>query len=166
MLRDSQATIASFREAGLPVPPELRAAAELALARRFDEALSALPGAELDDTSYRAALSVAELARALGCKVSTDETRRKLEATLLHQLRRLAAGEERSERTGAVSPLRAALAVFELASRLGVELELERAQEVVYEALVERATVDDGALQLADALNLSRELAQAAPRRG
>lgn len=166
MFRDSQATIASFRQAGLPMPPELLAAAELALARRFEDAVASLSGSELDEGAFHGALEIAERAKSLGCRVSTKSTRHGLELALLRQLRRVAAGERETDHSSGLTPLHAALSLFEIASRLDVELDLERAQELLYDALLEGIDADAGVLQLADALNLSRDLAERPPKRG
>jgi len=165
MFKDSQATIASFRQAGLPVPPELRAAAELALGRRFEDAIAALPAEDLHDDAYHAALHVAEQARAFGCRIPTDTSQVKLEAALLRQLRRVAAGSDDVERTGSTTPLDSALALLEVATKLDVELDRERAQELVYDALREGLHPSEAVLRLVDELNLSRELAKDLPDR-
>ncbi len=158
MYADSQSTIASFRQAGLPMPPELRAAAELALGRRFEDAVAAWPTEEHDAHAYRVALELAEGARSLGCKVPIEAAQKKLDAALLRQLRRVAAGDANVEQTGAVTPLDAALELLSLAPRLDVELDLERAQELLHDALLDGLTATEEVLRLVDELNLSREL--------
>jgi len=158
MYADSQSTIASFRQAGLPMPPELRAAAELALGRRFEDGVATWPTEEHDPHAYRLALGIAEDARALGCKVPIEAARKKLEAALLRQLRRVASGDTSVEQTGAVTALDAALKLLALAPRLDIELDLERAQELLHDALLDGLTATDGVESLADELSLSREL--------
>ena len=160
MFRDSQATIASFRQAGLAMPAELRAAAELALGRRFEDATATLPGEELGDTAYHAALQIADEARAFGCRIPTETSRLKMEQALLRQLRRVAAGEDDVERAGGSTPLSAALSLLEVAAKLEIELDLERAQELLCDALRDGLEPSEGVLRLADELNVSSELAK------
>ncbi len=156
--RDSEGTISSFQNAGLPMPAELRAATELALGRRFEDALFTRPGEELLASGYKAVLEIAEQARAFGCRIPTETSRHKIETAILRNLRRVAAGVDEVQNTGGVTPLAAALALLEVAGKLGLELDIERAQELIYDALRDGLEPNEGVLRLLDELNLSRQL--------
>lgn len=165
MYSDSQATIASFRQAGLPMPQELRAAAELALGRRFEDAVTAWTTDDHDPRAYRSALELADQAHAIGCTIPVELARRKLDDTLLRQLHRVAAGDVSVERTGALTAADAAIETLALAERLDVKLDLDRAQELLHDALLNGLAPSDGVLRLVDELSLSRELPRRAPSR-
>ncbi len=157
MYRDSRGTMTLFHRAGLPIPGELRATAELVLGRRFEEALARLP-AEVDERAYREAVAIADEARAFECKLPIDGARRQLEAALSKQLRRVVTGDTDVEHTGAATPLGAALALCDVADRLALALDLERPQELLYEALRDGLQRTPAVLDLADRLRLSRKI--------
>jgi hypothetical protein len=113
---DHAATLEALAAAGSPLPAELRAAAELALARRLAAAVAA--GDEV------AAKVEAAKAAAAGLAVDTPELRAKAGPMVEAAVEGALAG-------GSTGP---ALALLGLATGLGLHLPLDRPQELVHEA--------------------------------
>jgi hypothetical protein len=129
MYRDARLTIAQFYDAGLPLPDELRRAAELALAYRFDEEIAAAPSAGFDARHYERAIDIAEEATRFGCELRRASAQRHFETLLERLARRIAAGD------GDGRPIDTALSLLAIASSMGLTLCFDRSQEVVFEAL-------------------------------
>jgi alpha-amylase/alpha-mannosidase (GH57 family) len=156
MYREAVLAIAQFHDAGLPLPQELRTAAQLALAYRFDEEIDAAPADVFDGGVYRRALAIAEEAQRYGCELRTDAARRHFEAMLERLMHRVCAGDRNVAHAG--GPTAAALELLELGGRLRLDLHIDRAQEMLHDALRQGLEPTESLRRLARALDLSREL--------
>jgi hypothetical protein len=156
MYQESRAAIAQFHEAGLPLPEELRMAAQLALAHRFDEAIAEAPEQHFDPTAYARALEIAEEAARYGSMLRLGEARRHFEAQLSRLMRRVCAGETDPVHGG--NPARSALSLLEIAEQLGLSLDLDPPQERLYQALRAGLTRNESVTRLALELGLSERL--------
>jgi len=136
--------LTSLVRAGLPLPPAIRLPAELALARRLEAEITAQHGS-WDPKAYDAALAAAREAESYGLSIDAPRARAALEQTLAAAVRRAVSGE--------ADAITAALALRELATSLGVGIDLSLPQEDVYDALL--AGGRDDLLPLATALDLA-----------
>jgi hypothetical protein len=161
MYRDTHGTMSLFRLAGLPIPRELRAVAELALGHRFQAAIAPLPGDQLDGAVYREAIAIAEQARTFGCKLPDEAARRHLEDALSLHLHRVVSGDGDYEHTGASTPVASVIALLDVAEKLDIELDLERSQELLYDALRDGLTLTPPVRELAAALRVSAKVGRA-----
>ncbi|MGE0881742.1 MAG: DUF3536 domain-containing protein [Acidimicrobiia bacterium] len=133
LIGDHQATFRALATVGFPLPAELRAPAELALARRVEADLAALEGG---NGSSRLALRSAEQtlseARLGGFNVATPGVVEAANAALLALVRAaISIGEGQ---TASVT------ALLQLARASSIPLNVDRAQELVYDALAGGAT--------------------------
>jgi alpha-amylase/alpha-mannosidase (GH57 family) len=158
MYREAVLTIAQFHDAGLPLPQELRTAAQLALAYRFDEEIAAAPADVFDSGAYRVALGIAEEAQRYGCELRTEAARLHFESMLEKIMRRVCAGDRDLEHAG--GPTAAALELLDLGTRLHLDIRIDRAQEMLHDALRQGLEPTESLRRLARALDLSRELVQ------
>ncbi|HYT39460.1 MAG TPA: DUF3536 domain-containing protein [Acidimicrobiia bacterium] len=137
-------------------PFALRGSAEAALAHRAECLLAA---GDLD-----AAVALARRARSLGLAVLASPAgapaRQSVSATVLRAVRRAVTGESE----GTEDPSKAALDTLALARELGIDPDLDRAQELVYDAV--RATARPDLRPLAEGLGLSPALFAAKPEDG
>jgi hypothetical protein len=117
----------SLARAGLPLPAAIRLPAEHALARRLEAEITAQQGS-WDPGAYEAALGTAHEAQLFGLTIDAPRARVALEQTLAAAVRRAVAGEP--------DAVDAALAVRDLATSLGVGIDLAGPQEAVYDALL------------------------------
>ena len=133
-------------------PFALRGSAETALAHRLETLLAA---GDLD-----AAVTLARRARSLGLAVLASPAgataRGAVSATVLEAVRRAVAGETDD---GAEDPSKAALDTLALARELGIDPDLDRAQELVYDTVRSADRRDLAAL--AEGLGLSPALFEA-----
>ena len=125
MYTDARLSIAQFHDAGLPLPSELRNAAELALAYRFDEEMR-VQATGFDRTRYERALSIVRVAKRYGCALRREAAHRHFEKLLDASMAQICKG------AGSIS---AALALLDTAEQLSLSLDMERAQEELYDAL-------------------------------
>src|SRR5690606_10736697 len=131
---EARFTVRQFVEAGLPLPRELRTAVELALDLRFADTIEAAPVEGFDRAWYENAVAIADEALRFGCRLSMEVARRHLDEKLIALARRVCAGATDETHAGA-APADAALELLEVAERLGVDLDVERPQELLYAAL-------------------------------
>jgi len=143
LFSDHRATLTALAAAGFQLPPVLRAPAELALARRLEAAVAAAAGS-LDPADYADALGVAAEARANGVRLTAPAALATLERVVLLSVERAIHEPAR------LDEVRALLA---LATTLGLDPSVERAQELVYEA-VRNGVQSDDLHPLAEALGL------------
>jgi alpha-amylase/alpha-mannosidase (GH57 family) len=136
---DHRPMLSALVRAGYPLPTELRAPAELALARRFEAAVA--------DGRYDTAADIAEAARRGGFTLVTPRAVATIERTLLAAVEAAVADPE-PETVGA------ALDVLRLARHLDLQLDLDRAQEAVYTAREEPGDAAKALTPLAEALYL------------
>jgi len=148
---DNRPTIDALVTAGYPLPPELRAPAELALARRFEDEVAAVADPVTPDPqSFARARAVVAEARGAGFRLATPRAAALMTRSVSAAVDR--ALEEAS--AGQVDAVEAALALLRLTRDLDVPIDVAPAQERVFAALQERP--DDPALRmLASALDLA-----------
>ncbi|HLK42455.1 MAG TPA: hypothetical protein VKV34_03865, partial [Thermoleophilia bacterium] len=137
LFEDHRAMLEAMAARGQSLPPALRLPGELALARRLDIEVAG-QGGSTDPSSYRRAVSIARQARGAGLELETPRSRAILEQLILDAVtdavRALEAG-----RAGIPAdpdgPAERALGLLALRSDLGIGLNVDRAQELVYEVL-------------------------------
>jgi hypothetical protein len=144
---DHRSTLVALTAAGYPLPPDLRAPAELALARRLDAEIVAQNGS-LDPADYTTAIAIARDAKAQGIELDTRRARGAVERLLL-------AGVERA--VVDASAAAAAVTLLDISRELGIHPSIERAQEIVFDALAQTDAdnVDPRLRKLAAALYLA-----------
>ncbi len=125
LFSDHRPTLTALAAAGFQLPPVLRAPAELALARRLEAAVAA-PAGSLDPADYADALAVAAEARANGVRLVAPTALATIERVILLCVERAIHEPAR------LHEVRALLA---LATSLGLDPSVGRAQELVYEAV-------------------------------
>ncbi|MEA3018848.1 MAG: hypothetical protein QOI47_372, partial [Actinomycetota bacterium] len=121
---ENRDTFRSLATAGYPLQADLRAAAEVAFDRRLEAALRA--------HAHDDAVAVVHEAIDNGLRIDAPRAREAMADTLAHSVRAAIAGEP-----GAVD---AALALLRLRGTLGIGLDLQAVQELLYEALSTRPT--------------------------
>jgi hypothetical protein len=146
LFADHRGRLTALAAAGYDLPPELRAPAELSLARRFEAEVAAQAGST-DPAAYAGAVAIARQARSEGYRIDTPEARRTVERLLLEAVEQAVAdGEDAVE---------AALALLRLAADLDLHPDIDRAQELAYAALTGDKAGDDGLRRLGAALHLA-----------
>jgi alpha-amylase/alpha-mannosidase (GH57 family) len=130
--------LAALTTAGYRLSPSLRLPAERALGRRLEAEILA-QGGSWDRASYEAALGLVEEAYRHGLRIDVPRARRALEQSFM-----AAVGRATGDDANAVD---AALALLGLADALGVRLALDRAQELLYDALTRRVHGPEGPLR-------------------
>jgi alpha-amylase/alpha-mannosidase (GH57 family) len=155
-------TIHALREARLPVPPELRLAAEYTLSHRLERAAAYLT--QQPDQAAEAALAqVIELARRDGLRLERGWAERTLERAVVEQLQAIHRTRDAAVRPEPYLQLNGLIAA---AVRLGFDLRPPRAQEMLLDHLRVRAARGwpadalQAALQLAEQLGLSAQVTQ------
>ena len=130
LVDDARPTLEALVGAGYPLPPELALPAEVALAAQIESLVAARSGStEVFDHEEAIALVRSPLAGTVA--IDTPAARRLIGEVVEGAVGKAVAGEP----GGAGSALRA----VRLAEDLGVGIDLTRAQEVVYGALIEGA---------------------------
>ncbi len=157
MYQDARRAIAQFHEAGLPVPEELRTAAGLALAHRFDEEMARAPRDGFHPEAYARARAIAEEAKRYGCALRHDRAREHFDGLLTKIMQRVCAcdtedGHGRGEAT------KSALTLLEQASVLGIALDRQRPQELLVAAIRCDSQTYASRVSLGRALGLSEKI--------
>ncbi|MDQ1557626.1 MAG: hypothetical protein QOD32_686 [Pyrinomonadaceae bacterium] len=152
LYEENRRNIEMLQQAGFNLPEELRAAAEFTITRRLEREMQKFEQ-EADPEAFREALKIAGEVARLGYRLDRISMQRKFER-LIVQTVRAAVGEPDSENHAA------ALALIDLAAKLNLHANLERAQEIVYEALQDArgANVAELALKLGLAPSLLQEV--------
>jgi len=145
---DHHSTLTALLTAGYSLPPELRAPAEFALARRFDAEIAGIAD-KADVGAFRSARAVVREARAGDFELATPRAAATMSRTLLAAVERAVAEPDTAR-------VDAALDLLRLTTTLGLGLDLGPAQEVVYDALVAGAAAP-GLAALGEALGLAVE---------
>jgi alpha-amylase/alpha-mannosidase (GH57 family) len=149
LYEENRRNIDMLHEAGFELPTELRAAAEFTVGRRFELKLRGLER-EPSMATLRAAVEIADEIARHGYRPDRARTRRQVERLITRAVNAAVAAPTPEN-------LEAAFELIRVAHALGLEANLERAQEIAYEAVREGAAV--GALRgLALTLGLSPEL--------
>jgi alpha-amylase/alpha-mannosidase (GH57 family) len=148
LYEENRRNIEMLHDAGFELPTELRAAAEFTVGRRFEAELRRLEG-DPTPAALRAAAKLAEEIARLGYRVDRARVRRQV-GTLITRAVRDAVGTPNAEHFAR------AFELIRLANALGLDADIERAQELVYEVLLrEDARADPKLEELALILNLS-----------
>ena len=133
---------------GYVLPPEVRVAEEVALARRFEaEVLGA--GGSADPHAYTAALSIVAAARRHGVRLDTPAAAAALGDAIV-------AATLAAVGSGALEDAERALALVGLARDLDLSPPVDLAQEAVYDALIAGGSPALRALGLALGLAVER----------
>jgi hypothetical protein len=131
LFTDHRDVFTALTAAGYPLPEELRAPAQLALARRVEAALAAV--AVRTDRTDRAALATAQAVVAEAAETGVGLDVAAVRAAATAAIEGAVGRAVASRRRGEVS---AAVAVVNLVRQAGVAVDLSRAQEAVYDVLV------------------------------
>ncbi|MDT7540825.1 MAG: hypothetical protein QOE33_729 [Acidobacteriota bacterium] len=127
LYEENRRNIEMLRDAGFELPRELRVAAEFTIGRRFEAELLRLEREQTTD-ALQAATRVADEVARLGYGVDRARTRRQVERLIA-----------RAVTSAATSPtpanIEAAFELIRLAHKLGLDADVERAQEIAYEVL-------------------------------
>jgi hypothetical protein len=146
LFSDHRAALVALAAAGYPLPAELRAPAELALARRHEAELAG-QGGSVDPADYQTAVANAREAEASGVGIATPAATAAVERLVVGAVERAVQDHAAVE---------AALAAIRLSADLGLQPSLARAQELVYEALA-GGDRDPGLARLGESLGLAVE---------
>lgn len=125
MYEDHRRTFELLQSAGFTLPAELRAAAEFTLGRRFEEEILA-HRSSTDPDAYKKAIEIAEEVAKRGFQIDRSAARQIFTGMITDAVWRTldSDGEE---------DLDSAIALLELTHRLGIDANLSRAQEALYE---------------------------------
>jgi alpha-amylase/alpha-mannosidase (GH57 family) len=147
LYKENRRRIELLQKAGFELPVELRAAAEFTLGRQFEEEIRRQHQSK-DPANYRQAIKIANEAARRGYHLNRSASRRLFEEMILGSLH-LAIDDPSPEN------IQAALELVGLTKKLGIEADLDRAQEAVYSALKTGALTSEDAGALALALGLA-----------
>jgi alpha-amylase/alpha-mannosidase (GH57 family) len=127
LYEENRRNIEMLQQAGFQLPEELRAAAEFTITRRLEREMQKFEQ-QTDPAAIREALKIASEVARLGYRLDRTSMRRKFEKLIVTTVRAAVddAGAENYE---------AALGLIDLAAELNLHANLERAQEIVYEAV-------------------------------
>ena len=143
LYRENYSMLAAFQREELPVPQELKVAAEVALSYRCLETVVNLEQAIEDPSAFDRCLAqlsaTATEANYLQCKLNIPEAKQSLERVILHLLWRLLYDGDPSTLLEDVARLEMAIA---LGDKLHLGLALDRAQEVYFKCLHQRIVPD------------------------
>ncbi|MBI4083075.1 MAG: DUF3536 domain-containing protein [Candidatus Lambdaproteobacteria bacterium] len=157
LYEDNRRGIEMLQEAGFEVPAELRAAAEFTLGRRFEDEIRS-QHKSLDQAAYAQAVEIAGEAAHHGYQFDRSAANA-LFSALIEGIVELAAAQLQEEN------LRTALAMTMLTRKLRLTPNLERPQEIVYEALMRLSgTVPEALAELAALLGLAPGIVGVKPR--
>ncbi|HEY0081626.1 MAG TPA: DUF3536 domain-containing protein [Pyrinomonadaceae bacterium] len=152
LYEENRRNIEMLQEAGFHLPDELRAAAEFTITRRLERELQKFEQ-QNDSAAFREALKIAGEVARHGFRLDRTSMRGKLENLIVAAVRG-AVNDPRAEN------YEAALALIDLAAQLNLHANLERAQEIVYEAVRSARDQGEDAAALAVKLGLSPSLLQ------
>jgi alpha-amylase/alpha-mannosidase (GH57 family) len=142
---DNRRVVERLVEIGFEPPRELRVAAELITGRRLETELLAQ---RLGEGDYARAFEIAREAARLGQRIDRTHATRVFEKTLVEAARRVV------EHPSA-DAVRSARELIALGRELGLEANLERAQEIIYEAARAWVQPPEELREFAHALGLS-----------
>ncbi len=146
LYEENRRNIEMLQEAGFELPTELRAAAEFTIARRFEHQLGRLE--QQDPSAYRDALQIANEVARHGYRINRASLQQRHEEMLTRAVRHAVAQPAAEHYT-------AALTLITIAQRLGLEANVERAQESVYEAMRGNGAAPAGLRELALQLKIA-----------
>jgi alpha-amylase/alpha-mannosidase (GH57 family) len=143
---DHRPRLNALLTAGYPLPPELRAPAEFALAHRLENDIADV-GEDASPDSFRAAQETVREARQGGFQLASPRAAALMSRTLLAAAER-AVDDPGEERVTAV------LGLLRMTRDLGLSVNVDRAQELVFDAL-RNGRGGDSMSRLGDALGLA-----------
>ncbi len=152
LFKANRRNIEMLQNAGFELPLELRAAAEFAIGRRFEEEIRR-QGQSHDATAYRKALEIARAVARQGLTIDSRCVRRTFEEMIARAVSYALANPS-------VENFQTSLVLVKLARKLNLEADLEKAQEYVYEALKREAAVTPEMRELSIVLGLAPGLVQ------
>jgi alpha-amylase/alpha-mannosidase (GH57 family) len=151
LYEENRRNIEMLQGAGFELPTELRAAAEFTIGRRFERELLKLEQA--DPSAYPQASEIAEEVARHGYHIDRVSVQLRLEEMLMLAVERAVAQPVEVN-------YQAALALITLAQQLKLDANIERVQEIVYEAIRTDGEVPAGLRELAEQLHLAPVLLQ------
>jgi alpha-amylase/alpha-mannosidase (GH57 family) len=145
LYEENRRVIERLQEIGFHPPRELRLAAELTVGLRLERELR---GQRAGSGDYSAAAEIARDAARYGYRIDRTSVTRVFEETVTEAARLVVARPEPEY-------VRSARALIALGRELGLEANLERGQEILYEAVREGASLSAEAREFALALGLA-----------
>ncbi|HZG50755.1 MAG TPA: DUF3536 domain-containing protein [Pyrinomonadaceae bacterium] len=153
LYEENRRNIEMLQQAGFQLPEELRAAAEFTITGRLERAMHKFEQ-QNDPAALREALKIAGEVARLGYRLDRTSMRRKFEKLIVATVGAAVSDPD-------PEPYEAALALINLAGELNLHANLERAQEIVYDAVQdERAGGGRNVRELAMKLGLAPGLLQ------
>jgi hypothetical protein len=148
LYEDNQRALETLRAAGFELPAELRAVAEISLARRFEEEIR-LQSGRTDPAAYQKAIEIAQEGSRRGWRIDRGAAERLFEDKITDAVRRAALD-------GSSQTAQTALMLHQVCRSLLLSPPLARAQETLFYALQDLAYVSEPLKSLAAALGLSK----------
>ena len=145
LYEENRRVVERLQEIGFHPPRELRLAAELTVGLRLERELR---GQRSGAGDYRAAAEIARDAARFGYRIDRTSVTRVFEETVTEAARLVVVRPEPEN-------IRSARALIDLGRELGLEANLERGQEILYEAARAGAPLSEEAREFALALGLS-----------
>ena len=145
LYEENRRVIERLQEIGFHAPRELRLAAELTVGLRLEREIR---GQRRGAGDYSAAAEIARDAARQGYRIDRTSVTRVFEETVTEAARRVVARPD-------AESIRRARALIELGRELGLEANLERGQEIIYEAARMGAALSPQARDFALALGLA-----------
>ena len=152
LYEETRRNIEMLQEAGFELPAELRAAAEFTMGRRFEEEIRRQQRSQ-NPADYQRALAIANEVAQHGYQIDLSTASRIFEEMVTRTVS-FAINHPADEN------IESALTLLALTKKLRLQINLERAQEIVYEALQHGSVRPDAVQQLAIELGLSPILLQ------
>jgi alpha-amylase/alpha-mannosidase (GH57 family) len=147
LYKENRRRLEILQKAGFTLPDELRAAVEFTLAKQFEEEIERQERSN-DPSAYQKAIKLAgEIARR-GYKIDRSASRRIFE-------KMIATAVEQSIADPDSESFEAAISLINLTQKLGIEADLVRVQEAVYQALENKRVAPARIGELALSLGLS-----------
>lgn len=128
--RQSERVIQMLEEAGVELPPELRAAADLSLTRQLQDAIRDARERRTA-AAYQGVIDLARRIARLGHRITHPAVQKQMETLLAEAVEEAVAGAD-------VETVASTIGLVEIAMELHLEPSIERAQEVVAERLRQR----------------------------
>lgn len=127
LFEENRRQIEMLQDAGFELPPELRAAAEFTVGRRFESELMRFERERSADSLRGATLAAEEVVR-LGCRIDRERTRQQVAQLIARSVTSLITSLSNEG-------IEESFELIRLAHKLGLDADVERAQEIVYQAV-------------------------------
>ncbi|HYE65167.1 MAG TPA: DUF3536 domain-containing protein [Pyrinomonadaceae bacterium] len=158
LYEDNRRLVEMLQEAGFDLPAELRAAAEFTLSRRFEEEIRQQRQSR-NPADYQRAREIAREVERHGYQINRSDANRLFEGMIADAVRSAIAHPSQEG-------FESALSLLKLSQQLDLNVNLEQAQETVYQALKDGNPSISGIHDLALMLGLSPSLLRHAPSLG